>query len=145
MEALSNRDSRANLQLVVTVESVPESLTDSLDNHWRIGYFRPSQKDKHQQIISGAIGAEQTAGHLWNCLYTKPGVFLCFIKDRSSQHTVKLEWALWQSSVSWQEYAIKYLVSGKRHVIVSNIAKSSILVITDKKTVYSAKQWRKMD
>lgn len=58
------------------------------------------------------------------------------------KHTVKLEWALWQSSGSWQEYVIKYLVSGKRHVTIGNIAKSSVLVITDKKT---AEQRRKMD
>lgn len=67
MEALSNADTRANLRLVVTVDSVPGSRTDSLDNHHRlttIGYFRPSHKDKYLQIISGAIGAEQQAGHL---------------------------------------------------------------------------------
>lgn len=71
MEALSNRDSRANPPLVVTLDSVPGSLTDSLDNHCQlitIRYFRPTHKDKHQQIISGAIGAEQPAGHLWTCL-----------------------------------------------------------------------------
>jgi len=90
MEALSNRDSRANPHLVVTVDPVPGSLADWLDNHCQlitIEHFRPSHKDKHQQIISGAIGAERQAGHLWNCLWTKTGVFLCFTKDKSSQHT----------------------------------------------------------
>lgn len=48
--------------------------------------------------------------------------------------------SLTEYSGSWQEYAIKCLVRGKRYVIVGNIAKSSVLVITGKKPVYSAKQ-----
>lgn len=69
MEALSNRNSRANLQ------SVPGFLSASLDNHSQlitVGYFRPNYKD-NQQIISGAIGAEP-AGHLGNYLSTKIGL-----------------------------------------------------------------------
>lgn len=142
MEALSNRDGRANLP------TVPDFLSDSLDDHSQlitVGYFRPNHKD-NQQIISGVMGAEP-AGHLGNYLSTKIG--LCFYASQraeamNTQSKTGMS-SLTEYSGSWQEHAIKYLVRGKRYVIVGNIAKSSVLVIMGKKPVCTAKLWRKMD